>query len=228
MPWPYPSPTRHRLPRTLFRITAYAFATACSIAPAAPLIPAAAAPTSFGTPRVAAQSTTITTTVTDGDDTYGRLDISKVTHRIRYTNPRGRVRLAFAIKTYHPFDAGSLDERHRRFVVELDTDGSPGAERNVRISARNGHLSGEVISNATRKIIATLDVARPGAHTLRITGPRRLIGAHRYFVYSDFHAGHSKHCGWYHGYPISCQDDVPGQGWIRLDRPAWPRDSTRS
>jgi hypothetical protein len=202
-----------------------AFAAACSLAPVLiPLMTATAAPTTSGEHRVAAQPTTITTTVTDGDDTHGRLDISKVTHRISYINPRGRVQITYRVKTFHPYHVGLLNPRQRRFVIELDTDGSPGAERNVRVSARNGHLTGDVISNATRKIIATVAVARPAADTLRVAGPRRLIGAHRYFLYSDFHAEHSRHCGRYQGYPITCQDDVPGAGGIRLDRPAWPHE----
>jgi hypothetical protein len=225
MSTPIVSPRRPRR-RTRANFTLGATAAACSIALAlGPLVPAHA---SFDPPRtggdVPERSTSITTTVTDGDDTYGPLDISRVTHRITYTTPRGRVRLDYAVKTYRPFDAGALDPRQRRFVIELDTDGRSGAERNVRISARSGEPTADVISNATRKVIATVDVTRPNAQTLRITGPRRLIGAQRYFWYSDFHADHSRHCGWNNGYPVTCQDDVPEQGWIRLDSPAWPRD----
>jgi hypothetical protein len=201
-----------------------AFAAACSLTPVLiPLVPATAAFATSGEHRMAAQPTTITTTVTDGDDTHGRLDISKVTHRISYRNPRGRVQISYQVKAFHPYHVGLLNPRHRRFVIELDTDGSPGAERNVRISTRNGQVTGDVISNATRKIIATVAVARPAPDTLRVLGPRRLIGARRYFLYSDYHAEHSLHCGRYHGYPITCQDDVPEAGWIYLDHPAWPR-----
>jgi hypothetical protein len=222
---PIPSLRRHH-PSTPARTTVNAVAAASVALALTPLMPSAPAQAAFGSHRSAGEmpsrSTSITTTVTDDDDTYGPLDISRVTHQITYTNPRGRVRLAYAVNTYLPFDAGSLDPRQRRFVIELDTDGRPGAERNIRISARNGLPTAEVISNATRKVIATVDVTRPNAQTLRITGPRRLIGAHRYFWYSDFHADRSRHCGWSDGYPVTCQDDVPQEGWIRLDSPAWP------
>ena len=201
------------------------FAAACSLAPMLiPFMPATAALATRGENRVAAQPITITTMVTDGDDTHGRLDISKVTHRIRYSTPRGHVHITYRVKTFRAYHIGLLNARHRRFVIELDTDGSPGAERNVRISTRNGHLTGDVISNATRKVIATIAAAHPAPHIVQVAGPRRLIGAHRYFVYSDFHAEHSRHCGRYQGYLITCQDDVPEAGWIHLDRPAWPRE----
>jgi hypothetical protein len=228
MSTPIASPRRQYLSRQV-GTTLRAIAAASSVALAlTPFVPSAPAHAAFGPPGPAGdpptRSTSITTSVTDEDDTYGPLDISRVRHRITYINPRGRVRLAYGVKTYLPFDAGSLDPRQRRFVMELDTDGRPGAERNVRISTHDGLPIAEVISNATRKVIATLDVTRPNAQTLRITGPRRLIGAHRYFWYSDFHADHSRHCGWSDGYPVTCQDDVPEEGWIRLDSPAWPRD----
>jgi hypothetical protein len=225
-----PSSARRQPRRARAKTTCSALGAACSVAVAlATLTPSAPANATPGPPRpadieVAARSTTITTTVTDEDDTYGPLDISEVTHQITYTTLRGRVRLSYAVETYLPFDAGALDPRHRMFVVELDTDGQPGSERNVRISTRSGQLTAEVISNATREVIATVDVSRPNAQTLRITGPRRLIGARRYFWYSNFHADHSRHCGWSDGYPVTCQDDVPEDGWIRLDRPAWPWD----
>jgi hypothetical protein len=226
-----PSSARRTVRRAPARTSYGAMGAACSLALAfttlVPSAPAAAIPG----PRRAAEvprSTTITTTVTDEDDTYGPLDLSRVTHQITYTTLRGRVRLSYAIRTYLPFDAGSLDPRQRRFVLELDTDGQPGSERNVRISSRGGRLTAEVISNASRKVIAIVDVTRPNARTLWITGPRRLIGAHRYFWYSDFHANRSRHCGWSDGYPITCQDDVPDDGWIRLDRPAWPRNPDRA
>jgi hypothetical protein len=226
-----PSSARRQVRRAPARTSYGAVGAACSVALAlttlVPSAPAAGNPR----PRPAVEvprSTTITTTVTDEDDTYGPLDLSRVTHQITYTTLRGRVRLSYAIRTYLPFDAGSLDPRQRRFVLELDTDGQPGSERNVRISSRGGRLTAEVISNASRKVIATVDVTRPNARTLWITGPRRLIGAHRFFWYSNFHADRSRHCGWSDGYPITCQDDVPDDGWIRLDRPAWPRNPDRA
>jgi hypothetical protein len=226
-----PSSARRTVRRAPDRTSYGAVGAACSLALAlTTLIPSAPAAAMPG-PRRAVEvprSTTITTTVTDEDDTYGPLDLSRVTHQITYTTLRGRVRLSYAVRTYLPFDAGSLDPRHRMFVLELDTDGHPGSERNVRISSRGGRLTAEVISNASRKVIAAVDVTRPNARTLWITGPRRLIGAQRYFWYSDFHADRSRHCGWSDGYPITCQDDVPADGWIRLDRPAWPRNPDRA
>jgi hypothetical protein len=228
-----PRSARRQCRRTPVRTLYGAVGAVCSLVVAlTTIVPSASAAATPGPQRLtseeATRSTTITTTVTDDDDTYGLLDISRISHQITYTTLRGRVRLSYAVRTYLPFDAGSLDPRKRMFVLELDTDGQPGSERNVRISSRSGRLTAEVISNATRKVIATVDVTRSNAKSLRISGPRRLIGARRYFWYSDFHADRSRHCGWSDGYPITCQDDVPDDGWIRLDRPAWPRspDST--
>ena len=46
-------------------------------------------------------------------------------------------------------------------MVELDTDGQRGAERNLRISAHDGEPVAELMSNATRRVIARLPMMRP-------------------------------------------------------------------
>ena len=114
--------------------------------------------------------------------------------------------------------------RHRRFTVELDTDGEPGAERNVRLVVRDGRVVAEVVSNATRQVIATVRTQRPDGRTLSFAGYKGLVGAHRYFWYSDYHSRNSAACGFADGFPITCQDSAPDDGWIRVDRPGWPED----
>ena len=165
----------------------------------------------------------VTTTITtDPDDTPGRLDLAAVVHRVRQ-HPGGQVRLRWTVRTRTAFDPQVLRNRFRRFTVELDTDGEAGAERNVRLVSRPGGVVAEVVSNATREVIASLSALRPDRRSLAFAGPRELVGARRYFWYSDFHTRHSSACGRGDGFPITCQDSVPEDGWIRIDRPGWPQ-----
>ncbi len=165
----------------------------------------------------------ITTTVTDPDDIDGRLDIASVRHRIQPVDGQ-RVRLTYRVTTYDEFDASRLNPRHRHFIIELNRDAERGAERGIRISHLDGEgVVAEVISNATREVISTAHVTRVEANAIRIRGPRQLIGARSYFWYSNFHDRRSRRCGDAGGYPVTCQDSVPEQGWLRLDTPAWPR-----
>lgn len=161
-----------------------------------------------------------TTVTTDPDDTAGPLDLAAVAHRIRQ-DPQA-VRVRWTVRTHRGFDPGALQHRHRRFTVELDTDGEPGAERNVRMVARPGGVVAEVVSNATRAVIARLPTKRPDRRSLTFAGDPELVGARRYFWYSDFYARGSSGCGRGEGFPVVCQDTVPERGWIRLDSPAWP------
>ena len=163
---------------------------------------------------------TTTTVTTDPDDTVGPLDLAAVKHRIRQAAQSVRVR--WTVRTHERFDPDALHHRHRRFTVELDTDGEPGAERNVRIVARPGGVVAEVVSNATRAVVARLPTKRPDQRSLTFTGDPDLVGARRYFWYSDFHARGSSGCGRGDGFAVVCQDTAPERGWIRLDSPAWP------
>lgn len=170
--------------------------------------------------RMAVQPT-YTTVVTDRNDTDGPLDIARVKHRIRVID-RQHARIGYTVATYTSYAAHRLNVRKRNFVIELNRDGNPGSERNIRVSYSSGRLVAEVISNATRETLASLAVKRPGSRMIRISASRELIGARSYFWTSTFHARWSGDCGFGDGYPITCQDTVPGSGWIRMDRPAWP------
>lgn len=166
-------------------------------------------------------TTTVTGSATDPDDTAGRLDISRVTDRVTQIDRRHSV-VTFRVRTLAAFDSQRLSPRHRNFVLELNRDSQRGSERNVRISSRDGRLVAEVISNATREVIATVGVTRPTGHTVRISGAKRIIGARSYFWTSNYHARRSPQCGQGDGYPISCQDSAPQRGWFTLDSIAWP------
>lgn len=185
--------------------------------------PAAAAPAGTAPAETSTKPITITTTVTDANDTAGPLDVLKVRHRVVGT--RHWARLAFTVRTQRAFDDAQLSWRHRHLILEMDTDGEPGAERNITIFSRKGRLRADLISNATRRVIAHLTVFRVDKRTLRVVGPRRLVGVRKVFWTSNFHQSGSPACGWSDGYPITCQDSVPDRGWLRLDRMAWPTRS---
>lgn len=189
----------------------------------------ASAPTVAAVPAPAPPSRTddvvSTTTTTDPDDTPGRLDIASVSHRVaQLSPPHGAVRVRWTVRTHRDFDPAVLQNRHRRFTLELDTDGQAGAERNIRFVVRGGELVAEVESSATREVIATLPAGVERGRVLSTAGYKGLVGARRYFWYSTYHAAGSPACGRQDGYPVHCQDSVPENGWIRLDRPAWPDD----
>lgn len=185
---------------------------------------AAAVPTS-GMSRAAANGLTISTTVSDPDDTAGSLDIASVRHRITVRDS-GHVHVSYWVTTYAGLDLSRLDARHRNFVLELNRDSQLGAERSVRISYVAGSgLIAEVFSNATRRRISTVAATAIDSKTIRISASRRRLGGRSYFWTSNFHVGGDGTCGWRDGYPITCQDAVPDAGWIRLDYPAWPRGS---
>jgi hypothetical protein len=171
-------------------------------------------------------ATTITARVTDPRDTPGLLDVAIVGHRIRDYRATRPTSLRYVVRTFTAFSDADLEpESHRvvrEFVLELNRDGEPGSERNVRISCRDGDLVADVISNATREVIATVPVYRRDPRTLVVSGHPRLVGARSYFWYSDYHVDGSADCGSSDGFPVTCQDDVPERGWIRLDHPGWP------
>jgi hypothetical protein len=159
---------------------------------------------------------------TDADDTSGRLDISRVAHRATEID-RHHVVMSYRVRSFTTFPTARLHPAKRNLVLELNRDAERGSERNVRISSRDGRLIAEVISNATREVIATVEATRPDDQSVRISGPRRLLGARSYFWTSNFHAAHSTSCGRGDGFPIVCQDSVPQRGWVRVDQPGWPR-----
>jgi hypothetical protein len=168
-----------------------------------------------------AKGISVSSTMTDPDDTDGRLDISLVQNRAVQVG-RHHVVMTYRVRTYTPFGSGRLNDTDRNFVIELNRDAEAGSERNVLVTSHAGGLTADVISNATGQVIATVEVSRPNDQAVLITGSRRLIGARSYFWTSNFHAEKSYACGYQDEIPITCQDSVPRRGWIRLDRLAWP------
>jgi hypothetical protein len=172
-------------------------------------------------PHQAAVGVVVTTLMTDPDDTRGRLDVRSVRHRVSQVTAH-RVRFSYRIRTFAPYLDGLLDSPEREFVIELHRTATRGADRNITVSSVDGELVATVISNATRKPLASARIARVDSRTFQIVGSRALIGARSYFVTSNFHAGGSPRCGWDAGWPVICQDTVPDHGWIRVDRMGWP------
>ena len=164
-----------------------------------------------------------TTTVTDPDDVDGRFDIASVRHVVSEADHH-HVWVSYTVTTYPTWVDLRLDRRFRTFVLELNRDGDRGSEVNVRVSKLDGHIVAELISNATRHVLGRVRVSRPDARSFTISGPRQRLGAHSYFWTSNFHSAAPRTlCGTRGGYPITCQDSVPRDGWIRMNRSAWPR-----
>jgi hypothetical protein len=166
---------------------------------------------------------TTASTTTDPNDTAGRLDIAEVSDRLRVSSHR--VRVHYQVRTYSGIRADTLRPDERNFVLELNRDGQAGSERNISIAFSKGTLVARVISNATREVVGVVAVAQPDDTVIHVSGSRQLIGGRSYFWTSNFHAVSSPRCGDDGGFPVTCQDSVPDRGWLRLDRPAWPRVS---
>lgn len=207
---PVLKPTRYR-----------AAAVAAGCLAAAPLLsigPSQASPAHDEPDRVTRSTTS------DRDDTRGPLDLASVTDRVTVFG-KHHVHVAYTLRTYESFSTRDLTRRHRNFTIELGTDSTSGASHNIAVYARDGKLRAKLISNATREPVARLQVRRVGDKAVRVRGPRSLIGARRYFVVSRYEKRSTAPCGSAGNIPITCGDDVPNRGWLRLDRPAWPRDS---
>jgi hypothetical protein len=218
---------RDRLPRVRIGVAVLMLSALGALPPTAPGASGATDPPDEPSPPAVAEpgdtpgTGSITTVVRDGNDTAGALDIRKV--RVGADAATGRAsRLRYTVRTYEPVQVSTLHPRWRRLVLELDTDGQPGAERNVRLSARDGRLTAELISNATREVLERLRVRHPSPAVLRVRGSRGQLGARKVFWTADWHRRGDRECGELDGWPVSCQDSVPDDGWLRLNRPAWP------
>ena len=213
--------TTHRPARRLAAraLTAIAVCSMCTTA-IAPAVTAERAAATASHPA-GSKRAVVTGAASDPDDVDGRLDIQRVRDRVVQID-RTHYLIGYRVRTYTPFATKRLDGRWRDFDLELDRDGAPGAERAVVVVDDDGLLEAHIISTATRRVLATVSATRPNDHAVDITGPRRLLGARSYFWTSNWHADGSPRCGDGDGFPITCQDSVPDDGWLRLDRPAWP------
>lgn len=181
------------------------------------------APSQASNPHDAPDSVTRSTT-TDRNDTRGPLDIASVSDRVAAFGDR-HAHVAFTVRTHQPLDTRELNRQHRNITIELGTSSERGASHNIAVWARTGRLRATLISNATREPVARLAVQQVGDRAVRIRGPRRLIGARRYFVVSRYEKRSTAPCGRAGNVVITCGDSVPDRGWVRMDRPAWPRNT---
>ncbi|HSS67118.1 MAG TPA: hypothetical protein VLK34_01115 [Nocardioidaceae bacterium] len=224
----------HRTPRRLNRLPVRRLARRLATRSAARTAALVALSATLATPAVASAATTgpddrrpvITGVATDPDDVNGPLDIQRVRDRVVQVD-RTHYLVSYRVRSYTPFANATLDGTSRNFDLELDRDGEAGSERTVMVLDDAGVLTAQIISTATRQVLATVSASRPNDRALEITGPRRLLGAHSYFWASNYHADGSALCGTQDGVPITCQDSVPDDGWLRLDRPAWPDTDDR-
>ena len=94
----------------------------------------------------------------------------------------------------------------------------------MRISGTGATLVAEVISNASREVIAVVGVTRPGDQVFQISGPpAHPVGARSYFWTSNFHGGSlgslqrgtTRSAGRRQG--LAQDTASPRQGWLRLE-----------
>jgi hypothetical protein len=208
--------TTHPHRRLVVRAVAALAVSAGVLSPA--VIPSAVADTAGD---ATAKTVVVTGTASDRDDVGGPLDIQRVRDRVLRVDQTHYL-VSYRVRTYTPFASERLDHRWRNFDLELDRDGEPGSERTIMIVDNDGVFEAQIISTATREVLATLSASRPNDRAVEISGPRRLLGARSYFWTSNWHADQSPQCGRGDGFPIVCQDSVPDEGWLRLERPAWP------
>lgn len=167
------------------------------------------------------QGISMSDALTDPDDTNGRIDLARISDRVAQLDDR-HVIVSYRVRTYTTWGSQRLNATDRNFVLELNRAKRPGAERSVNITSENGVLVAQVVDNATNDVIATVAVTRPTDDSFVVTGPRSLIGARSYAWTSNFHAAHSYHCDEADGSEVTCRDDAPDHGWMRLSWPAWP------
>lgn len=164
-----------------------------------------------------------TTSVSDADDTHGPLDVLGASHAVRVEGDAAQLR--YTVRLAAPIAATDLHRRHRILVAELDRDGERGSERNITIYGRGSTVHADLISNATREVLRSLHVRLlGGGQSIRVRGPGKAVGARKIFWYSNYHRTGDSDCGWSDGYPITCSDSVPDDGWLRLPEAAWPAD----
>jgi hypothetical protein len=146
-------------------------------------------------------------TVQDGNDTSGRLDIRSV------SQGHSGAKLTHTIKTFGRWPSSLLDEQHSNsFLILLNTDSDRVVERIVFIITTRGRLAAGVLT-ANGNFLGRADVSRPDRRALRVTFRKSRLGnpaGYRWQAFSSFQG--SGGCG------RGCVDRAPnGSGRVRHD-----------
>jgi hypothetical protein len=127
-----------------------------------------------------------TTTVPDGNDTRGRLDIKSV------SQGHAGTRVTHTIKTFGRWPKSLLDEQHSNsFLMLINTDRDRGIERFVFIITTRGRLAAGVLTSSGN-FLGRADVSRPDQRSVRVKISKSRLGnppSYRWQGFSSFQGG---------------------------------------
>ncbi len=119
-------------------------------------------------PARAVQAQSAPVSFTDPDDVDLPLDLKTLTHENDDST------ISYTVETYEPFE-----DRQADFKWALDKNGDQKVDLFVSVEWEDGRLVGKA-EDTQEKELGTATVARVGAHALRVSFSRRLLGASEY------------------------------------------------
>lgn len=119
-------------------------------------------------PARAVQPQSAPVSFTDPDDVNLPLDLKTLTHENDGST------ISYTVETYEPFD-----DRQADFKWAIDKNGDQKVDLFVSVEWEGGRLVGKA-EDTKEKELGPATVARVGAHALRVSFSRRLLGASEY------------------------------------------------
>jgi len=145
------------------------------------------------------------TTIRDGNDAQGPLDVRAARHAHSGT------RVVHEISTFANWPIGLLGARTPNlFALEIDTKGDRRPERIVVVFSSGGHLVAGVV-NARGAFLGRANASRPNGHTIRVAIARSRLGSpagYRWTALSFFQGA---------GCARGCIDRAPNSGRVLHD-----------
>jgi hypothetical protein len=127
-----------------------------------------------------------TTTVPDGNDSRGRLDIKSV------SQGHSGTKVTHTIKTFARWPKSLLDEQHSNsFLMLINTDRDRVIERFVFIITTRGRLAAGVLTS-NGNFLGRADVSRPDQRSVRVKISKSRLGnppSYRWQGFSSFQGG---------------------------------------
>jgi hypothetical protein len=125
-------------------------------------------------------------TVSDGNDTRGRLDIKSV------SEGHSGAKITHTIKTFSRWPKSLLDEQHSNsFLMLINTDRDRVIERFVFIITTRGRLAAGVLTS-NGNFLGRADVSRPDQRSVRVKISKSRLGnppSYRWQGFSSFQGG---------------------------------------
>ncbi len=141
-----------------------------------------------------------TTTVLDGDDSPGRLDLSAARHG-HHTTDSGRRLLKHRVVTYERWRARLLSSDNTYVLLSLDPFGG-NAWRFVKVTANDeGQLRAVMVKGRepNQHVVGEVRVWRQDRHNLTVAFPRRHlgnnVGGYRWDVLTSYQKSGDEQCG---------------------------------